>query len=290
MSDTARTTATVVVSLVLMAGISLLTGSRSVELFGVSAVALCAGAALGVQWLCWVPASLKETERFYDLTGGLTYLSVVGFSLWAGSREEAPSPREWILSGMVVVWAVRLASFLFLRIHRTGKDGRFDDLKTSAVRFLIPWTLQGLWVFLTLVVVIVVNCQAGTPPALGALDCAGIVLWVLGFGIEVTADRQKSAFAADPANKGKWIDEGLWSRSRHPNYFGEIMLWSGIALCGASCFSGGEWAALISPAFVAFLLAKVSGVPLLDERAMSRWVDNPDYLAYRARTNRFLPL
>ena len=147
MSDTARTTATVVVSLLLMAGISLLTGSRSVELFGVSAVALCAAAALGVQWLCWVPASLKETERFYDLTGGLTYLSIVGLSLWVGSREEAPSPREWILSGMVVVWAVRLASFLFLRIHRTGKDGRFDDLKTSAVRFLIPWTLQGLWVF-----------------------------------------------------------------------------------------------------------------------------------------------
>jgi len=284
------TAVTVVVVLASMSGLSTLAGTHSVHVGTHSALVVSAAMVLGIQWLCWIPASLKKTERYYDLTGGITYLCAIALSLWAGSQEQAPSAREWILSAMVTVWAVRLASFLFLRIHRAGKDRRFDELKTNPVRFLVPWTLQGLWVFLTLLVVLVINCQDTSGAPLGPWDYTGFALWIFGFGIEVTADRQKSAFAARAETRNTWIDEGLWARSRHPNYFGEILLWSGIALCGLSCFSGGEWVALVSPLFVALLLTRISGVPMLDERAMERWGEDPAYLAYRAKTRMLLPI
>ena len=134
------------------------------------------------------------------------------------------SLRELIVSFLVVVWALRLSSFLYFRIQRTGKDGRFDQLKTSPVRFLVPWTIQGLWVFLTAIVVLVINSQAGPAPELGVWDAVGLSVWCVGFGVEVVADNQKSAFNREPMNEGKWIDRGLWSYSRHPNYLGNPSL------------------------------------------------------------------
>tara|TARA_B110000003_G_scaffold130605_1_gene132728 strand:+ start:5349 stop:6248 length:900 start_codon:yes stop_codon:yes gene_type:complete len=262
---------------------------NSVILYGYSAVLYCAVICIGIQWVAWIPASIKKTERFYDLTGGLTYLTVVGFSLWVGSQSEPPSLRELIISFLVVVWSLRLSSFLYLRIHRSGKDGRFDQLKTSPIRFLIPWTLQGLWVFLTMIVVIVINSQAEIAPALGIWDGIGISIWLLGFGIEVIADNQKTAFNSEPNNQGKWIDIGLWSYSRHPNYLGEILLWTGIAFFGISCFTGLERVAWISPIFIYLLLTKVSGTPILDKRALEKWGDDPEYQKYRDKTPALIP-
>lgn len=264
-------------------------GNNSVDLNGYSAVLYCAVICIGVQWVAWIPASMAETERFYDLTGGLTYLTVVGFSLWAGSQSEAPSLRELIVSLLVVIWALRLSSFLYVRIHRTGKDGRFDQLKTSPIRFLVPWTIQGLWVFLTMIVVIVINSQADSAPALGIWDAVGLSVWSLGFGIEVVADNQKTAFNREPDNQGKWIDSGLWSHSRHPNYLGEILLWTGIACFGISCFTGLERFAWISPIFVFLLLTKLSGIPLLDKRAFEKWGNDVEYQKYRQNTPALFP-
>ncbi len=265
-------------------------GGNSVDIGGFSAVILCAGIALGVQWLSWVPASINQTERFFDLTGGATYLAVVVFSLWAGSHSESPGSREWIVSALVVIWALRLSSFLFLRIHRAGKDGRFDQLKTSPVRFIVPWTLQGLWVFLTMSVVVVINSQSGPSPDLSIWDGMGATLWLIGFWVEVVADTQKTTFNSKPENQGRWIDEGLWARSRHPNYLGEILLWTGISLFGVSCFDGLEMVAWVSPVFVYLLLTKISGIPLLDERALAKWGDNPEYQRYRAETPALIPI
>ena len=264
-------------------------GDNSVSLNGYSAVLYSAAICLGIQWLAWIPASLAKSERYYDLTGGLTYLTVVGFTLWAGSQSESPSARELIVSLLVVIWALRLSSFLYLRIHRTGKDGRFDRLKTSPIRFLVPWTIQGLWVFLTMIVVIVINSQAESAPELGIWDAIGLLIWLLGFSIEVIADNQKSAFNANSENQGKWIDSGLWSYSRHPNYLGEIMLWTGIACFGISCFSGMERLAWISPIFIYLLLTKISGVPILDRRGLEKWGDQPEYHKYREETPTLLP-
>lgn len=264
-------------------------GNNSIMLNGYSAVMYCAIICIGIQWLAWIPASIGKTERFYDLAGGLTFLTVVGFSLWAGSQSEPPSSRELIISVLVFIWSLRLSFFLYFRIHRTGKDGRFDQLKTSPIRFLIPWTLQGLWVFLTMAVVIVINSQADSAPALGIWDAVGLFVWILGFGIETIADQQKTVFNTDPSNQGKWIESGLWSYSRHPNYFGEIFLWTGIAFFGVSCFSGLERVAWISPIFIYILLTKVSGTPILDRRALEKWGDDPLYQKYRENTPALVP-
>lgn len=264
-------------------------GRNSVIMNEYSAVLYCAVICIGIQWLAWIPASIGKTERFYDLTGGLTYLTVVGFSLWAGSLSEPPSLRELIVSLLVVIWSLRLSFFLYFRIHRTGKDGRFDQLKTSPIRFLVPWTLQGLWVFLTMIVVIVINSQADSAPAIGIWDGIGLSMWILGFAIEVIADNQKTVFNTEPKNQDKWIDSGMWSYSRHPNYFGEILLWTGIAIFGVSCFSGLEKIAWISPIFIYILLTKISGTPILDRRAIEKWGDNPEYQIYRDTTPLLIP-
>ena len=285
-----RLTAIVVLSVIFITALMVgAVGNNAVQLNGHSAVLWCAVICIGTQWLAWIPASIAKTERFYDLTGGLTYLAVVGFSLWAGSRSDAPSLRELIVSFLVVVWALRLSSFLYFRIHRTGKDGRFDQLKTSPVRFLVPWTIQGLWVFLTMIVVVVINSQAMPAPAFGAWDVVGLSVWCLGFGIEVVADNQKTAFNREPTNEVKWIDRGLWSYSRHPNYLGEILLWTGIACFGIPCFTGLERFAWISPVFVFLLLTKLSGIPILDRRALERWGDDGAYLKYRGNTPALFP-
>ena len=282
--DLQLTSIVVIFTILIISVIVSVVDSNSVEINGYSAVFCCAIICIGSQWLAWIPASIKQTERFYDLIGGLTYLSLVIFSLWAGSQSESPSLRELIISLLVIIWSLRLSTFLYFRIHRVGKDGRFDELKNSPIRFLVPWTLQGLWVFLTMIVVIVINSQQGPSPDIGIWDFIGLGIWILGFVIEVLADNQKSVFNSKLENKGKWIDSGLWSLSRHPNYFGEILLWSGIAIIGLSCLSGLELLTWISPLFIYLLLTKISGVPLLDKRALEKWGEDPEYQKYRDKT------
>ena len=288
--DLQLTSIVVIFTILIISVIVSVVDSNSVEINGYSAVFCCAIICIGSQWLAWIPASIKQTERFYDLIGGLTYLSLVIFSLWAGSQSESPSLRELIISLLVIIWSLRLSTFLYFRIHRVGKDGRFDELKNSPIRFLVPWTLQGLWVFLTMIVVIVINSQQGPSPDIGIWDFIGLGIWILGFVIEVLADNQKSVFNSKLENKGKWIDSGLWSLSRHPNYFGEILLWSGIAIIGLSCLSGLELLTWISPLFIYLLLTKISGVPLLDKRALEKWGEDPEYQKYRDKTFLLLPV
>ena len=140
-----RLTGIVFTAVILIVGLVLLAvDENSTSFRGLPAVAWCAIIVFGIQWLSWIPASVGQTERFYDLTGGMTYLVVVAFSLWIGSEPEGIGSRELVISALVAIWSIRLSGFLFLRIHHKGKDGRFDDLKTSPVRFLVPWTLQGL--------------------------------------------------------------------------------------------------------------------------------------------------
>ena len=286
-----RLTGIVFTAVILIVGLVLLAvDENSTSFRGLPAVAWCAIIVFGIQWLSWVPASVGQTERFYDLTGGMTYLVVVAFSLRIGSEPEGIGSRELLISALVAIWSIRLSGFLFLRIHHKGKDGRFDDLNTSPVRFLVPWTLQGLWIFLTANVVIVINSQTGLSPPLGIWDVIGLLIWILGFGIEVLADMQKTRFNSNPKNEGRWIDQGLWSLCRHPNYLGETLLWTGIAVFGVSCLEGFEWVSWISPVFVYLLLTKVSGIPILDRRALSKWGDDPEYQEYRERVPAMIPL
>jgi steroid 5-alpha reductase family enzyme len=242
--------------------------------------ALCGALAFTIDWISFVPAYRARTERFFDLTGAITYISVVGSALLLSGARDV---RALLLGALVVVWAVRLGAFLFARISRDGKDARFDELKTSFPRVLGAWTLQGLWVFLTLAAALGAITNGSVRP-LGALAVLGGAIWGIGFAIEVVADRQKKRFREDPANKGRFITTGLWAWSRHPNYFGEIVLWFGVAIIAFPELSGWQTVTLISPVFVYFLLTRVSGIPLLEERAEEKWGDDPEYRAYRDRT------
>jgi len=259
-------------------GVAWAGGDHGVMLLGVRLTLWCAGLAFVVQWVAFVPAYAKQTERFYDLTGSLTYIGVTLFALIAAGSTDL---RSLVLAALVLVWAGRLGSFLFRRIHRQGSDARFDKIKQSPSRFFVAWTLQGLWVFLTLCAALAaISARESTP--LGAADVAGLLIWVAGFAIEVAADRQKSAHREK--HPGHFIASGLWAWSRHPNYFGEIVLWLGVAVLASSTLRGWQWVTMISPVFVAFLLTKVSGIPILEKRADERWGSDPAYKRYKSQT------
>lgn len=275
--------AVIVVCVASAAGVSWAGAQGSASVGGIPVIAICCGLAFAVQWIAFVPSCLLRTEQYYDLTGSITYLSTTWLAvLLSGSIH----PRALILGGAISVWAVRLGTFLFRRVRRDGKDGRFDEIKTSPSKFLIAWTLQGLWVFLTLCAALAA-ITTEDPAALGWRDAVGGGIWLVGFAIEVVADRQKTVFKE--RRDGDFIDVGLWSWSRHPNYFGEIVLWIGVAVVASSTLTGWGWVTMISPVFVAVLLLKISGIPMLEERADERWGDREDYEAYKARTSVLVP-
>jgi steroid 5-alpha reductase family enzyme len=261
-------------------------GGGSAPLAGWPAVFVCAGLAFAVNWLAFVPAALFQSDRFYDTTGALTYLTVIAAACAASWPLD---PRSAIVAGMVAMWTVRLGSFLFTRIHAAGgTDVRFAKIKVNPPRFLVAWTLQALWVIFTASAALVII----TAPELTPLDgffWAGAALWVIGFAFEVIADEQKRRFRADPANHGTFITTGLWAWSQHPNYFGEITLWAGILVIAIPQLAGWNWLVVLSPLFVALLLTRVSGINLLDAIAKKRWGDDPAWQAYVARTPVLLP-
>ncbi|MDH3726155.1 MAG: DUF1295 domain-containing protein, partial [Myxococcales bacterium] len=274
----------VVIAAVAVAALVAWAGSQGgASIVDVPVMVLCAVLAFAIQWLAFVPAYLRRTERFYDLVGSLTYLTVTAFAIASTGFADM---RSIILGVLIGVWAVRLGSFLFRRIRSDGSDGRFDEIKTSASRFLVAWTLQGLWVFLTLCAALAAITTTA-PSELGLLDGIGLSIWVFGFALEVIADRQKSEFRR--RNPGRYIHTGLWAWSRHPNYFGEIVLWTGIAVMASSTLRGWQWVTLVSPLFVTLLLTRVSGIPLLEKRADDRWGDDEGYRAYKARTPVLIP-
>jgi len=275
----------VVVILAVGAGIAWAGSQGSVSAFGWPVFALCGGVSFAVNWLVFVHAYRAQTERFFDLTGSLTYGSLVVLALALGGGAD---PRAWLVGLLVVVWAARLGSFLYMRIRRDGSDGRFDALKPSLPRFFMTWTLQGLWVFLTFSCGLAAMTSANALP-LGGFALAGALLWFAGFAIEVAADGQKRRFRADAANRDRFIESGLWAWSRHPNYFGEITLWFGIALIALPVLSGWQHLTLISPLFVYVLLTRISGTPLVEGRGRRKWGDDPAYRAYIERTPALVP-
>jgi len=252
---------------------------------GWPATATLAFSVFVIQWLAFIPARLFQTERFYDLTGSATYIAV---TLGAVIVASEPSSAQWLIAIMIFIWAGRLGSFLFRRIHAAGGDQRFDHIKVSSARFFVAWTLQGTWVVMASCAAVTAILSPEQPP-LGAVYVVGVAMWVMGFAIEVIADRQKSRFREDPANAGQFINVGLWARSRHPNYFGEILLWAGIAVMAAPYLSGSQWIVLLSPVFVYALLTRISGIPTLAKRGQQLWGDDPAYQRYLNNTPRLFP-
>lgn len=286
MADKNRNSLLGIVAGVVIGGLVILAGSDGSRTVGTIAVfAVCGVLAYVINWVVFVPSNLARTEHYFDLTGSATYLSVVAVALLLSDELDA---RAMIVGAMVVLWALRLGTFLFRRVRRAGKDGRFDEIKTDPLRFFMTWTLQGLWVLLTVACALAIITGVDREP-IGWVAIVGAVVWVAGFAIEVQSDRQKSTFKEDPANDGKFITTGLWAWSRHPNYFGEIVLWVGIAIMALPVLSGWRWVTLVSPVFVFVLLTKVSGIPMLESRAEKRWGDTDEFRRYTANTPVLIP-
>ena len=252
-------------------------------------VVLCAGVSFAVHWAIAIPSLINSSEKYFDFTGMIATLLVVSTAMIAlFSSTQQISIRSIVVAAFVSIWTLRLGTFLYKRIVKSGEDKRFREIKKSLPKFLMTWTLSALWVFLTTVnaiTVIVLNQQ-------GPLDLffiAGSALWILGFAFEAIADKQKKSFSELTENKDKFITQGLWSISRHPNYFGEVILWLGIAIVSLPLLSGWQFVTLVSPVFVYLLLTKISGLPFLEDKAEKKWGSEKIYQDYKARTPILVP-
>ncbi len=280
MSPRAASVVAVIVSLLLGTAIATAGSDGGEETGGLPTFTWLVIIAFGINLVVYIPSFLRQTEQYFDLTGSVTYLTVTVIAITTTADLDT---RTLLLGAAIVLWAGRLGTFLFRRVTRDGGDGRFDTLKLDSLVFLRVWMLQGLWVTITAGAALAAM-TSGTKKDLGIVGVVGLALWVVGFAIEVIADRQKSAFRADEANDGRFITTGLWAWSRHPNYFGEITLWLGIAIVATPALADWQIATLISPLFVFVLLTRISGVPLLERRGLKRWGDDPEYQAYLATT------
>ena len=235
-----------------------------------------------IQWVAFIPAYIFQTEKFFDLTGSITYSSVFIYCIYLTTSGDL----NWgslVISILVILWAGRLGTFLFTRIAKDGEDKRFRTIKPDIAQFFMTWTLQGMWVSLCSLCAIT-GIASETGIIVNNIFYIGLVMFIGGFAIEIVADQQKSAFRAIPENRNKYITSGLWSRSRHPNYFGEITLWTGVAVMSFSSLSGIEYLTLISPIFTYLLLVKISGVRMLEGRGQKTWGNDEDYIAYMKNT------
>ena len=256
-------------------------GSDGSETYnGMSLFFICASVSFVLHWIIFIPSFAFQTEHYFDLTGSISYLSAVALAFYLNPSVD---PRDLLIGLLIVVGAVRLGSFLFMRVKQDGKDDRFTIMKTQFHWFLMTWTLGGLWVFLTMAAGLAAITSNTTQP-FGLMAYLGLALWIFGFSIEVIADRQKRAFKKNQQKDKEFITSGLWAWSRHPNYFGEITLWIGLTLIALPVLSGWQLVTLISPVFVYILLTKISGIPLLENRGMKKWGSDPEYIDYVNRT------
>jgi len=284
--ETKRSTIAILIVLLIATGLAFAGNQNGYEtVSGFPVFALCVAIAFIIQWLVFIPSYSNRTEKFYDLTGGITYLTVIAVAVKLSSTVDT---RTMLLAGMIAIWAIRLSSFLFMRIRAAGEDRRFREIKQSFARFLLAWTLQGLWIAFSLSAALAAITSTKRLE-LGVFAFVGFIVWAFGFAIEVIADMQKSNFKAKPENKDKFISTGLWAWSRHPNYFGEIVLWVGVTIIALPILQGWQWVTLISPIFITILLTRISGVPMLETRADEKWGGQADYEAYKSGTPVLLP-
>lgn len=244
-----------------------------------------AGVLLAYMTAFFALAVVRRDNSVADIAWGGGFLLVALLSLHRGVGW---LPRPALLTVLVALWAARLAIHILRRNRGRGEDPRYAAWRREWGRWWLPrsylqvFLLQGAILLVVAAGIIVVNTRSG--PRLRALDVVGAAVVVAGLAVETVADRQLARFTRDPVNSGRILDRGLWRYSRHPNYFGEAVVWWGVWLIALSV-PGGWWTA-VSPLLITFLLLKVSGVPLLERLMEGR----PGWAEYKTRTSIFIPL
>ncbi len=240
--------------------------------------------SLGINLIMFIPAFLLKTDKLTDISYAMTFLAVALSSLFLNQIYLY----SLILMAMIFVWALRLGLFLLIRVRKIGKDKRFDDKRSNFWKFGKFWVLQGISVWIIMIPSVLFLSKDAT--SLSSISYLGVIIWALGLVIEAVADIQKYIFKNKPENKERWIEIGLWKYSRHPNYFGEIALWFGIyffVLPGLTFWE--SIIGLVGPLYIASLILFISGIPLLEKSADSRWGNLADYQAYKKRTSLIIP-
>tara|TARA_X000001036_G_scaffold73514_1_gene65005 strand:- start:1164 stop:2054 length:891 start_codon:yes stop_codon:yes gene_type:complete len=251
---------------------------------------ICMALSFIIHWLVFIPSYFYKTEKFYDITGTVAYLSILLTTAYLINlvNDEGILLRSIISIIFVMIWAIRLGIFLFKRVIKVGEDKRFEHAKKSFSKFLMFFNISALWVFLTIVNVLTMIIN-NSDSVTDLFFIIGVSIAIIGFIIEVVADMQKRKFRTNISNKGQFISSGLWSISRHPNYFGEMMIWVGMSVVTIPILIGWQFITLISPIFVIFLLTKVSGINLLEASANDKWGADKNYQDYKDKTSVLIP-
>ena len=256
-----------------------------IEIRGINAFTFILIVAVLLQIIFFIPSFLLKTEKYYDLVGSLTYIATVSLAYFS---VENKTMIDSIIYFYVMVWALRLGIYLFRRVRNDGKDVRFEQAKRHFLWFLQYWMGQALWVSLTACTAII-GILSPEDDLLPVLAMIGMALWLSGFTIESVSDYQKRVFRKENNPSEAFIHTGLWARSRHPNYFGEIMLWTGIAVIALNTLTGIEYITLVSPIFVYILLTRMSGINKLEQIADERYGHLEEYQRYKRNTPVLVP-
>lgn len=244
-------------------------------------------AAIGVAILMsgfWLVSLPLRNASIADIAWGLAFVVVAWAAVLAGSGSGA----SIFLAAGVTIWGVRLAGYIAWRNRGHGEDRRYVAMRDKRPGSFWLWSLFGVFLLqglLALVISIPVqSLGAAGDPSIGVFSVAGALVFLTGLFFEVVGDAQLASFKADPDNRGKVMDRGLWRYTRHPNYFGDALLWWGIWLFAVG--SGAAWWTFPGPVVMTFFLLRVSGVAMLESDISER---RPAYAEYIRRTSAFIP-
>jgi len=238
---------------------------------------------LAIQAVFFAFAASFKTDKVTDLSYSLTFVTVA-VTLWLRSTPPFGLP-ALILAGMVIAWGARLAGYLFVRILHMRRDARFDGIREHFWPFFKFWLFQGLAVWL---IMLPVTLWFSAPGPWSLFSAAGVLVWAAGLVIETVADAQK--FAHKRTRDARWTSTGLWSVSRHPNYFGELLCWWGVFLFVSGDLAGANWwIGLTGPLAITGVILFLTGVPQLEASAEAKWGSDPAYQRYKATTGLVIP-
>jgi steroid 5-alpha reductase family enzyme len=254
--------------------------------------------SFGAQFTAYTYSTLGRTtptEHYYDLSGSLTHLALVAHAVGTSAAHNggALNPRVVLMGTLSSLWAMRLGYYLFDRVSRTGGDTRFDELKKDSRTWCIPWIFQAIWCWAleAPLAMVAAASLSSSSSRLTRWDGVGVAIFLGGFAWECLADSQKDQFKR--LHPTAPMTEGLFRYSVYANYFGEVALWCGMTLIAFPATIGRPLPytllATLPPVFSAYLLWRVSGIPLSEANSWRKYGGNPEYINYRARTSLFFP-